>query len=101
MTAKISLPPESDAEIYDYMKERAEGGYRKYTPPAIPVELYKRCCDELVEASGADFMFHTTAIDAVRDGERIDSVVCAAKGIFSPRAPRCISTAPATVSFRQ
>ncbi|MGI6203336.1 MAG: FAD-dependent oxidoreductase [Eubacteriales bacterium] len=74
-------------EIYDYMKERAEGGYRKYTPPAIPVELYKRCCDELVEASGADFMFHTTVIDAVRDGERIDSVVCAAKGhIFAARA---------------
>ncbi|HPT86174.1 MAG TPA: FAD-dependent oxidoreductase [Bacillota bacterium] len=74
-------------EIYDYMKEHAEGGYKKYTPPAIPVELYKRCCDELVAASGADFMFYTTVIDAVRDGSRIDYVVCVAKGqMFAARA---------------
>lgn len=74
-------------EIYDFMKERAEGGYRRYTPPAIPVELYKRCCDELIEASGADFMFYTTVIDVVCCGDRIDSVICSAKGhLFAARA---------------
>jgi hypothetical protein len=74
-------------EIYDYMKERAEGGYRKHTPPAIPVELYKRCCDDLVEASGAEFQFYTTVIDAVTVNGRIDSVICSAKGrIFAARA---------------
>lgn len=56
---------------------------------SIPVdaEALKRVYDDMVEESGADFLFFTTLIDVIREGDRADVAVLGAKsGLFGVRA---------------
>ena len=56
---------------------------------SVPVdaENLKRVYDDMVEESGAEFLFFTTLVDVVREGERADVAVLSAKsGLFGVKA---------------
>jgi hypothetical protein len=53
----------------------------------IKPEVLKRVYDDLMLESGADFTFHTQAIAVIKNGNRIDHVICSGKsGLFAVKA---------------
>jgi len=46
---------------------------------AFDISAYKIAADELIVASGAELLFHATAVDVVMEGDRIDAVVIESK----------------------
>lgn len=46
---------------------------------AFDISAYKIAADELIVASGADLLFHATAVDVAMDGDRIDAVIIESK----------------------
>lgn len=74
-------------EIFDRIKVESPERYKRFCPSSIPVETLKLIYDDMVEKSGAKYIFHTNIIDAVVEDGQIKYVICAAKGsIFAVRA---------------
>ncbi|MHC1693919.1 MAG: FAD-dependent oxidoreductase [Eubacteriales bacterium] len=74
-------------EVHDYLKDKCHPSFKPYCPNSIPVETLKLCYDEMVQDSGAGFMFHTSLIDVIADKGHIEYAVCAAKGeVFAVKA---------------
>ncbi len=74
-------------EVFEYLGTRSPECYRGYAPYSIPVEILKLCYDEMMTESGARFSFFTSVLDVVKNGDRIDSVICSSKqGLFAVKA---------------
>lgn len=65
-------------EVHEYLN--CKTGFSAHWPNGIPVEVLKRCYDDMMLASGASFSFFTNVIDVITLNGAIDYVVCAAKG---------------------
>lgn len=74
-------------EVYDRIGAESFPVFKRYCPSSIPVETLKLIYDSMVADSGAQFMFHTSIIDAVVENGAIKYVICAAKGsVFAVKA---------------
>lgn len=74
-------------EVYDRIKEEVPERFKAYCPHSIPVETLKLIYDDMVQTSGAKFLFYTSVIDAHTENGRIDYVVCSEKGgMFAVKA---------------
>ncbi len=67
-------------EVYNRICEEAFPLFRKNCPNGIPAETLKRIYDDMMLKSGAQYLFHTSVIDVIMDGNEIDYVICSAKG---------------------
>ena len=74
-------------EVYDRIGAESFPSFQKYCPSSIPAETLKRIYDDMVDGSGAEYLFHCQIIDAVVENGAIQYVICAAKGeVFAVRA---------------
>ena len=74
-------------EVYDALKAEAFPQFRRYCPSSIPAETLKRVYDDMMDGSGAEYLFHCNIIDAVVENGSVQYVICAAKGsVFAVRA---------------
>ncbi len=67
-------------EVRDSLTAYCSERWQKYCPDGIPAEALKRLYDDMVNKSGAKYMFHCSIIDAVKENDEIKYVICAAKG---------------------
>ena len=42
-------------EVYTYLSEKSPEAYHTYCPDCIPIEILKRCYDDMITESGVDF----------------------------------------------
>jgi len=79
-------------EIYTTLYELGGcGGHHEFqeVPGFVPIraEVLKRVYDRLLQDAGVQFAFGTQLIDVMTRGERVESVICAAKsGLFAVQA---------------
>ncbi len=65
--------------VYEYLSAHSPEDAKRHFPPSISVETLKLCYDEMMEASGADFVFDTRIIDVVVENGEVQYAVCADK----------------------
>lgn len=75
-------------EILNAMQAQAYPRWKRYAGTNhIPVETLKLVYDDMIDASGARYLFHCNVVDAVTQNGEIQYIVCAAKGsVFAVRA---------------
>ncbi|MCQ2432266.1 MAG: FAD-dependent oxidoreductase [Clostridia bacterium] len=75
------------SEVYDKLKADAFPRWKRYCPMCIPAETLKLLYDDMVDESGAKYMFHCNVIDTVVENGEIQYVICSAKGsVFAVHA---------------
>ena len=67
-------------EVYEKIKTQALPRFKQYCPTSIPVETLKIIYDDMINDSGAKYLFHTSVIDCIMENDEIKYAICAAKG---------------------
>ena len=73
-------------EVYDRLNETREGVMKEFKM-SIAMEDLKRLYDQMLIEAGVEFSFHTTLVDVVTKGGKVEAAICNAKsGFFAVKA---------------
>ena len=73
-------------EIYDRLGDTREGVMKEFDR-SIAMEDLKRLYDQMLVEAGVDFSFHTSLVDVVVKGSKVEAAICNAKsGFFAVKA---------------
>lgn len=73
--------------VREYICNNSPEEYKQYCPDSIPVEILKRCYDEMMQESGAEFAFFSQVSDVITENNTVKYAICSAKGeIFAVAA---------------
>lgn len=84
---KVFLAEGIGREVYERLKADAFPRWKTKCPSSIPVETLKIIYDDMIADAGIQYLFHTNVIDAIVENNRIQYVICSAKGsLFAVKA---------------
>lgn len=67
-------------KVREYIKNNCPEEYKKFCPDSIPVEILKRCYDEMITEAGVEFGFFTQVSDVIVENGILKYAICTAKG---------------------